>query len=197
MILIGLCSGAYWSLHDALRDERVEAAFMINLRAVAWDAGFEKIRGARKAVGSVRRNATSVRRIAQRSSVSRLLEIVRALLAGLGRLPGQLAARRSQYRSVKQIFGALSETRKTALFVFSEGEDLFDELDRPHLWDEFEGAPEVRIERIPGRDHDLRPLVSQRHVHTRLDAALDRYREASGAPQARSLAASSGTDETL
>ena len=34
--LAGICSGAYWSFHMALRDERVRAAFMINPFALFW-----------------------------------------------------------------------------------------------------------------------------------------------------------------
>jgi dienelactone hydrolase len=33
-VLVGTCSGAYWSFHCALRDERAVAAFMLNPRAL-------------------------------------------------------------------------------------------------------------------------------------------------------------------
>src|SRR5205823_2936218 len=35
-VLGGLCSGAYWSVHAALADERVVGALMINLYAFFW-----------------------------------------------------------------------------------------------------------------------------------------------------------------
>jgi alpha-beta hydrolase superfamily lysophospholipase len=36
-VLVGLCSGAYWALHTALRDSRVAAAVMLNPPALLWN----------------------------------------------------------------------------------------------------------------------------------------------------------------
>ena len=36
-LLLGLCSGAYWGMHAALADERVESVVMLNPRALVWD----------------------------------------------------------------------------------------------------------------------------------------------------------------
>ena len=36
-LLLGLCSGAYWGMHAALADERVESVVMLNPRAIVFD----------------------------------------------------------------------------------------------------------------------------------------------------------------
>ncbi len=46
-ILSGLCSGAYWSFHGALADDRVTAALMLNGAALIWDPNLDKMRDLR------------------------------------------------------------------------------------------------------------------------------------------------------
>jgi hypothetical protein len=47
-VLAGPCSGAYWSFHGALQDERVVAAFMLNPRTLFWNASLENVRYLRR-----------------------------------------------------------------------------------------------------------------------------------------------------
>ena len=53
-LLSGLCAGAYWSFHAALRDPRVVAAFLLNPRALIWDESLDEERDARKIGGVVK-----------------------------------------------------------------------------------------------------------------------------------------------
>ena len=47
-ILLGLCSGAYWAFHAALRDDRILAAYLLNPRALLWDDGVHSRQQLRK-----------------------------------------------------------------------------------------------------------------------------------------------------
>ena len=66
-ILGGLCAGAYWSFHAALRDPRVSSALMVNPRALIWDTGLGPARDLRAlltqpfSLAKIRRVATGPR----------------------------------------------------------------------------------------------------------------------------------------
>ncbi len=66
-ILGGLCAGAYWAFHGALRDPRVTAALMVNPRALIWDTGLGPARDLRAlltepfSLAKIRRVATGPR----------------------------------------------------------------------------------------------------------------------------------------
>ena len=175
MILVGLCSGAFWAFHGAIREERVEAAFMINLRVIVWNPQLIEAREARKARRSLVRNTTSVGRWRGHFSLARLWEVIRALLRGLWTAPPRLLAARRDLREVDGLFERLRAVDKTLLFLFSRGEDLHEELESIDRWNWVEDAPHARIAVVPGRDHDLRPLIAQKEAHLVVDTALEEY----------------------
>jgi pimeloyl-ACP methyl ester carboxylesterase len=170
-VLVGLCSGAYWSFHGALRDERVVAAFMLNPRTLFWDASQETVRYLRRGLlqpaswrmvmrGDVQRSRVgSVIREAPRSLVRRALARVQAL---------------GDSDQVDLVLDLLRDNRKQLLFVFSEHEPLHEELERQGRLPRNERWPNMKLELIPGRDHTLRPHYSQERAHEALDRALDR-----------------------
>ncbi len=175
MVLVGLCSGAFWAFHGAIREEQVESALMINLRVVVWNPQIVEIREARKARRSLVRNTTSVRRWREHFSLARLWEVLRAMLRGLWTAPPRLLAARRELREVDDLFGRLRAGDKTLLFLFSRGEDLYEELEDVNRWSWVDDAPNARIAVVPGRDHDLRPLIAQEHAHAAIDGALGAY----------------------
>jgi hypothetical protein len=170
-VLTGLCSGAYWSFHGALRDERVVAAFMVNPRTLFWDASQETVRYLRRGLfqpaswrmvlsGDVQRSRVgSVLREAPRSLLRRAL----ARVQGLG-----------DSDQVDLVFDLLRDAGKQMLFVFSEKEPLHEELERQGRLPRNDRWPNMKLELIPGRDHTLRPHYSQERAHEALDRALDR-----------------------
>jgi alpha-beta hydrolase superfamily lysophospholipase len=170
-VLVGLCSGAYWSFHGALRDERVVAAFMLNPRTLFWDASQETVRYLRRGLlqpaswgmvlrGEVQRSRVgSVIRDAPRSLVRRALARVQGLAAS---------------DEVDLVLDLLRDGHKRLVFVFSENEPLHEELERQGRLPRNERWPNMKLELIPGRDHTLRPHYSQERAHEALDRALDR-----------------------
>ncbi len=175
-VLVGLCSGACWSFHGALRDERVIAAFMLNPRALIWDPTLETARGVRR--GLLR--PSSWRRILRGEvSQAEMGAFVRNAPAAFLRH----AARRWRTRSagedeLDRALDRLRDTGKHLLFVFSENEPLHEELEREGRLRQHDRWPNLELAVVPGRDHTLRPLSSQKRVHELLDRALDRELEA-------------------
>jgi pimeloyl-ACP methyl ester carboxylesterase len=164
--LAGLCSGAYWSFHAALQDERVLAAFMINPWALYWDTSLEGDRGLR-------------RRLLRSSSWRKVLrrEVPFSRLAALtGETPAALAGiqsrAKSRMRELTLALDRLREDQKHVLLAFSDNEPLCADLRRRGLLERQDRWPNITFEFIPGEDHILQSLASQRQVHASLDRAL-------------------------
>jgi hypothetical protein len=166
--LAGLCSGAYWSFHGALEDERVVAAFMLNPRTLFWDATLENVRYVRRGLLQ-----PSSWRMVLRGDV-RLSRIGRVLRHAPRSLFRHLIARWRSHGERDELdiaLDRLSSLDKHLVFVFSENEPLYEELERQgRLGDRW---PNLALELLPGRDHTLRPAYSQRGAHDALDRALE------------------------
>lgn len=168
--LAGLCSGAFWSFHGALRDERVSAAFMVNPRTLFWDAPLETVRYLRRGL-----LLPSSWRMIARGEVrpSRIARVI-------GRAPASLArhtlARRRAHRTGRdelgEAFDLLRDQGKRLTFVFSEKEPFYEELARQRRFERDGRWPNISVDLIPGPDHTLRPLYSQASALAALDRAL-------------------------
>ena len=168
--LSGLCSGAYWSFHGALQDERVVAAFMLNPRTLFWDAALENVRYVRRGL----LKPSSWRMILQGDvRLARVGSVARAAPRSLLR---RAIARWRSHGDVDQLDRALDRLHsmdKHLLFVFSENEPLHEELTRQGRLGHVERWPNLALELLPGRDHTLRPAHSQQRAHDALDRALE------------------------
>ena len=168
-VLVGLCSGACWSFHAALRDERVLAAFMLNPQALFWDESLEAARDLRRGLRS-----SSWRKL-MRGEVP--LERMTALAYRAPfALPRRALARRSARRrgesELDHALDRLRDTGKILRFIFSGNEPLCEELERDGYMSEGDRWPNISFEFIPGAIHTLRPFQSQQRAHEALDRAL-------------------------
>jgi alpha-beta hydrolase superfamily lysophospholipase len=170
-VLVGLCSGAYWSFHGALRDERVDAAFMLNPRTLFWDESQETVRYLRRGLFQPASWRMVLRGDVQRSRVGNVIrEAPRSLLR---RAVARVQAL-GDSDQVDLVLDLLRDSGKQLLFVFSENEPLHEELERQGRLPGNERWPNIKLELLPGRDHTLRPHYSQERAHEALDRALDR-----------------------
>jgi pimeloyl-ACP methyl ester carboxylesterase len=177
-VLLGLCSGAYWSFHAALEDARVEAALMLNPQVLFWDASQETVRELRKAF---MRRSSWLRALRGGSSLARARVLVGEIPAGMTvlarrRLAGQRMATPAD-DALQDALGRLDRIGKHALFVFSGEEPLYEELDRGGALERLERWPHVELVRIPGHDHTLRPPAARRAACQALDRGLERALE--------------------
>lgn len=167
-VLAGLCSGAYWSFHGALQDERVQAAFMLNPRTLFWDASQETLRYVRRGLLQ-----PSSWRMILRGDVrlSRMSAVVRHTPRSL--LAHTIAERPPRGQDELDVaLDRLRDTHKHLVFLFSENEPLHRELERQGRLGQSKRWPNLELALIPGGDHTLRPLRSQRHAQEALDRAL-------------------------
>jgi pimeloyl-ACP methyl ester carboxylesterase len=171
-ITAGLCSGAYWALHAGLDDPRVAAALMLNSRGVVWDTGISASRDLRRAFSQ----KLTWARIRHNVTGPRLRAVGRLLLS----MPGRwLASRRGEEVSgllkdrVDAVMRQMQSSSLRALFLFSAGEPLEEELIAGGWLPRIEQWPNVTVTRVAVRDHTLRPLMAQQAAHAALDRAVE------------------------
>lgn len=172
-ILGGLCAGAYWAFHGALRDPRVTGALMLNPRALVWNTGLGPARDLR-ALLTEPFSLAKIRRVA---TGPRLRSFLRWVLTAPSRALQGVGSRRPTPIAEHDLDVALEQLRrggKPALMLFAEHEPLYDELIRSGRAAELAAWPGVTIERIAVRDHTLRPNWAQQQAHAALDRAITR-----------------------
>lgn len=182
-VLGGLCSGAFWAFHTALEDPRVVAAYMLNPRALFWEESLQAIRDFRLGV----RQPAKLRNLRQVPRARYGIFMRWALGAPARQAARALALARGRPAPdrVALALDRLAAEHTHVMLLFSEHEPLHEELlDSGHLAS-LSRWPNIELELVPGRDHTLRPLVSQHQAHQALDRALDRDLAAARAASAR------------
>ena len=71
-------------------------------------------------------------------------------------------------------FDRLGERDTEILLLFGNQEALYQEFARHGVIDQLNRWPNIRLQRIPSRDQMFRAQWVQRHVHQRVDEALER-----------------------
>jgi alpha-beta hydrolase superfamily lysophospholipase len=177
-VLLGLCSGAYWAFHAALRDERVAAAYLVNPRALLWDDEVRSLQQVRK-LRKLARPSTWRKVLDGNQSTTRPSVIARAAaelaVTRARSLPARVAGRPDPaVHGYDRCFDALDAGGARALFLFTGDEPLHDELVRGGEVERLAHWPSIDLHVVARTDqtHTLRPYWCQREVHGLLDAAL-------------------------
>lgn len=197
-VLLGLCSGAYWSYQTALEDERVRVALMINPRALEWDVHHRELyalsphRRWRRAVA----DRTAWRRLAS-SGARRWLRLcgslVRDTLRPLGRGANPQEVQRARDALARRLdrgFDVLRDRGQHAMLLFSADEPLAEQFARegrfatPERWPNVVMPADPLLREGTSENHTLRPLWLQRAVHEHLDQALEGELQRSRVPAA-------------
>jgi pimeloyl-ACP methyl ester carboxylesterase len=171
----GVCSGAYWGLHTALGDERIQGALLINLLAFNWTEELGAVRDSRRA-----------RALLQEREVATVLRIIatdrwRITRMVLTKLRGLRLRRRhephGQPRLVSEVTTLLDGMRDRGVemtLALSLNEPLFEDFVADGLIERLGEWPNLHLERIPTMEHVFRSPLSQRYAHATLDGALAR-----------------------
>lgn len=172
-VLGGLCSGAFWAFHAALRDRRVSAAFLLNPRALFWDETIEDVRNARRIA---RLFSVDVwrRLIRGRIPLAQVGVVLRAALTKVVRPRLGSGDRRARAGELESALAQLQAADQRILLAFGGREPLYEELERDGQIERVAHLPNVDLTRIPGSDHTLRPIATQQLVAAVLDRALER-----------------------
>jgi hypothetical protein len=175
-VLMGLCSGAYWSFQTAQRDLRVAAVVMLNPKALVIDPFVEALRTARHL-----RSGTSWRRVvrghvSKAGARSAALAAVRAGRAA----PSHWRAKRLARVGRDELdlgFDRLHGNGLRAVLLFSAKETLRHELTRQGRLHRFDRWPNLDLHLLDGsvETHTLQPPHVQAQVNAIIDQALDGF----------------------
>jgi hypothetical protein len=170
----GLCSGAYWSFHAALRDERVVSLMLVNLWNFFWSEDTASERDVQQAWTLLKqgRLVTTARIALAEGRIRRLLRtrVNRARQRSSGRPRSAQAA--PVPPDVDAALDRLRDRDVQTLLLLSRSEALEDFLIQSGRMDRLDQWPNIRLDRIPIADHIFRPRWAQAHVARALDRAL-------------------------
>ena len=143
---------------------------LLNPIAVEWTAEQARDRRRRHRLARLSEGPAALLRPESRPTIA---GTGRAILALIETARGvSAAAERSQLGPVIDTFDAFMEADTSILFLFAEGEPLYDQFRMLGVLDSLGKWPNVRVEQLPTRDHQLRPLSTQEFVHVRIDQFL-------------------------
>ncbi len=182
-IVLGLCSGAYWSAHTALEDERIGTVVMLNPRSLVWDEWVYTLRRTRELRERLLWASTWRKLLRGEITFARHFETARALAGRATIAPRRLRERvRARRRTgenggdaVEVIFDALRDRHQRAFLLFTGSEPLHREFTVKGVLERLERWPNLDLS-ILGTStdtHTLTPLWLQRQVHELVDRALE------------------------
>jgi dienelactone hydrolase len=176
-VLAGLCAGAYWSLHAALRDSRVDAALMVNPARLFWDQTLAPSVAPSRDFRALLSNPTAWSKMRREASRQRVRALALWLLAAPKRTLWDRSARGQAELALSnefdRSFDQLEAAGQRVLYLSSFHEPLRSELERSGRLAQLERRSNVTLEYIAVRDHTFRPIWAQRQVHEALDRALE------------------------
>lgn len=172
---IGLCSGAFWAFHAAVRRPDLRAALLLNPRLFFWDPEVDRRRLMRRSVKGLS-EWRHWRRLAHGSvPLGQIREVMRIALERVGSAeegrPPQIPP-----EDMAKAWAAIERHQSRVTLAFTENEPLIEEME-----EEGQMPPSrcstVRCVRFPNCGHTFRPSWAQQLVHELIDNEL---REAFG-----------------
>ncbi len=181
-LLLGLCAGAYWSLHVALEDARVQSALLLNPLLLLYDPWVVTLRETRE-IGQKLLDVAAWGRVFRGTvSLTKSLKVAWRLVAHAlltpFRIPAGIAATRRTRRlggdELDLLFDRLQQLGKPVRFLFTGEEPVYLDMAREGRLDRLDRWPNISVKLVPTplNTHSLRPLWVQQEVHALLDGVL-------------------------
>ena len=166
-VAVGLCAGAFWAFHLAIRNKHILGAILLNPRLFYWDPEVDQRRTRRRATRGIANPQMWKRLAGGDISKQSLKRAANAVISGLRPDFGQ--ATQLNHDALANAWATLDQKQARVSLIFSEGEPLLQEME-----DENQMPPDsVRLIRIRNTGHTFRSLWAQRQAHQILDTELD------------------------
>lgn len=163
--VVGLCAGAFWGFHAALRSREIRAAILLNPRLLFWDPRAERRRIVQRAARGLLHWQDWLR--VARGGIQRE-DLKRAMKTVLRRL----AANGADSNTLDQAWEVIERQRTRLAFLFTEGEPLLREMEDQRQFPP-EANPLVQCVRIATpAGHTFRPQWAQKIAHEVIDREL-------------------------
>jgi alpha-beta hydrolase superfamily lysophospholipase len=169
-VVVGLCSGGYWSFRVSLRDRRVAETILLNPGALRWRSslvmeqhgkGLGMLTSGRLWKKTLRGEfgARQIRAFLE-LALRRLAQLARGVLRKLrgGGAAGQPLERSAE---IEEDLDALRDKGVAAVLAFSQDEMTESELRGFGIFDQLERWPNLTAVELPGVDHALASTSAQ------------------------------------
>src|SRR5579872_457554 len=171
--VIGLCSGAFWAFHAAIRNSDICAAVLLNPRLFFWDPQVDRRR-------LLRRNATRLTNLSEWSRMIRggmqLENVKRTARIMFDRShaiwTGAFVKEQIPAKKMAEAWKAIGRNGTSMTLVFTEGEPLLCEMEQEQQMPPA-GNARVRLVRVPNAGHTFRPQWSQQLAHELIDFEIE------------------------
>jgi pimeloyl-ACP methyl ester carboxylesterase len=170
---IGLCSGAFWAFHAAIRNPDIRAAILLNPRLFFWDPEVDRRRILRRTAGLLI-DSTDWRRLARGYFSLKSFKRVTRIMLDTVRATHSAAGRRFQIcpEAMAHALEALERNQNRLTLIFTEGEPLLREMEEEGHLPPQTGS-HVRCIRIANCGHTFRPLWAQKMAHEFIDGEIE------------------------
>jgi pimeloyl-ACP methyl ester carboxylesterase len=171
----GLCAGAFWAFHAAIRNPAIVSAILLNPRMFFWDAEVDRRRMLRRGAKGLVSWKDWSRLLRGGVQVDDLKRAARLVLARSRQgLAASLCERQIPAGKLSEAWRTLTLNRTQVTLVFTEGEPLLSEMEQEHQLPP-EGNARIRIVRVPSCGHTFRPQWSQRIVNEVIYRELENF----------------------
>ncbi len=190
-VMLGFCSGAYYSAHAALADERVASVLMINPLTLVFDEWQWRRTQTSRQMRHLRERmflpSTWRKVLTGEIRLEKHLETGRTLVERAASVPmrsrERIVARRRGKEAVSAparepiegLFDALRDRDQRALLLFTGKEPLHRELSQTGVFEDLDRWPNLELALLGSSadTHTLTPLWLQRQVHALVDRVLE------------------------
>jgi hypothetical protein len=171
---VGLCAGAFWAFHTALRRRDLSAAILINPRLLFWDPAAARRRILRHTLRGLTNRADWSRLAHGGLRPQDLKRAARIVLRGLraGRA-NPTRPDQAHPHQLEEAWKVIERHGTRVSLLFTEGEPLLDEMEQQEQMPP-ETHPLIRCFRVANAGHTFRPQWAQQLAHEILDSELGR-----------------------
>ena len=171
--VIGLCSGAFWAFHAALRNRDIRAAILLNPRLFFWDPEVDCRRVLRRTARLLTESTDwgrLIRGYVSPESVKRVARIVLNRFRSSGAEAGPCF--QISPEGMAQARKALERHQGRVTLIFTEGEPLLREMEEEgHLSPN--SSSRLHCIRVANCGHTFRPLWAQQLAHELIDREIE------------------------
>ena len=170
---VGLCSGAFWAFHAAMRNRDIGAAILLNPRLFFWDPEVDRRRALRRTAKGLTDWMDWWRLARGEVRMDRIKQVARIAIDRFGST-GPAAHRQLQIqpKAMARAWRTIERNHTRLTLIFTEGEPLLREMEEEGQLPSPQ-ASRVRCIRVANSGHTFRPLWAQKLAHEFIDAELE------------------------
>ena len=169
-VVVGLCSGAFWGFHAAVRNRDVCAAILLNPRLFFWDPEVDRHRLLRRTVSGLS-EWKDWRRLANGEvPIERIKQVARIALGRIHLADGKQHLQ-IQPETMARAWASIERNQSRVTLIFTEGEPLLHEMAEEGQMPP-QSCSRVQCLRVGNGGHTFRPLWAQMLAHKLIDSEL-------------------------